>query len=440
MSLRVIDSGNPTLDANDLRRRGLYPDPNDYEPIVEACPRPALVTKPATIVAPEAWPERGYVHELVKVVQEFSDAPAVFALYAGLNVAGAACGRALSIPFGTTMMYTNQWTVLVADSTLSRKSVTLGESKRALERLMPERMGARCSPEGLIDELEEGPVRLFVFDELTGLLGGMTRDHMAGLREDYTSLFGGDTMRARTRTLGRKELSGVHLSMLAASNASWLGQYLKKKDLRGGFAARWLLVRAQSDRYNPFPEAIPRARRDLLEREMARLLDQAKTPRELRWSAGARALYSDGRERMEHRGGARCSAEMGAVRGRLADAALKLAVTLHFDELGGQGDELSELAVQRGLALAEFSIRSWESFLSNDLTEGEHAENCKRVLDLLRASEGGTATQRDILRGTHLKVKGLQEIEDTLTGSGQVRVFGAAKQSRVWRLVDEVPR
>jgi hypothetical protein len=179
---------------------------------------------------------------------------------------------ALPTSFGEVVP--NLWFMILADTTLTRKSTAMDMSIDLLVEIDPDAiMATDGSLEGLMQSLSMRPGRPSVFlrDEFTGLLESMTKkDYMAGMPEMLTKLYDGKY----AKRLLRKdviEIKDPRLILFAGGIKSRTQQLLTLEHVSSGFMPRFIFITAESDVKRVKPTGPP-IQRDLRERQA--LLDE----------------------------------------------------------------------------------------------------------------------------------------------------------------------
>jgi hypothetical protein len=181
------------------------------------------------------------------------------------------------LPTSFGNMLPNLWFMLLADTTLTRKSTSMDLSVDLLMEVDPDAvMATDGSIEGMLSALSTRPGRASIFlrDEVTGLLESMTRrEYMAGMAELLTKLYDGRTLK---RVL-RKETIEVRdpvLVMFAGGIRNRMQQLVTLEHVSSGFLPRFVFLTATSDMERVQPLGPP-TERDLGNREV--LLEEMRS-------------------------------------------------------------------------------------------------------------------------------------------------------------------
>jgi len=155
---------------------------------------------------------------------------------------------ALPTSFGTIVP--NLWFMILADTTLTRKSTAMDIATDLLIEVDPDAvMATDGSVEGLMTGLSMRPGRpsIFLRDEFTGLIEAMTKkDYMAGMPEMLTKLYDGKYSK---RMLRKEpiEIKEPILILFAGGIKNRTQQLLTLDHISSGFMPRFLFLTAESD-------------------------------------------------------------------------------------------------------------------------------------------------------------------------------------------------
>lgn len=157
---------------------------------------------------------------------------------------------AVQLPTSFGTLIPNLWFLLLADTTLTRKSTALDLATDLLidvdDRVI---MATDGSIEGLFTTLSTRPgmPSLFLRDEFSGLLEAMTKkDYYAGMAETLTKMYDG---KFQKRVLRREtiEVRDPVLIIFAGGIRTKILELLRPEHISSGFLPRFILIAAQSD-------------------------------------------------------------------------------------------------------------------------------------------------------------------------------------------------
>jgi len=391
------------------------------KPQVRPLPPPANgrggLEEQRTLLA-EAVPESGFLHDYVAFAIEATDAPEVFHLFCGLSALSALIGRRIWLPFGDGEIYPNLWTVIISGSSLYHKTSSLNIAVRML-REISEGPGLilpnEFSPEVLISNLADQPNGLFVWSEIKSALSMMERSYMAGTKELLTELY--DCPDRYTRRLKGQEYVIVNpvVSVLAATTLDWLIAGIKQGDVAGGFLARFIFVPATAKaREEALPPPTDKRRRREIAQQLARcgLADGAVD------FTLVRRTYEDWYYKTVDDLNQYPDRELFApFWSRLTIYAIKIAMLL---EASSTRDVLIRPeTMQQAIAVIEYLKASIRNLLTRELQLSKEHKSIESVFRVIESM--GAATNRDILRQTHMLDKDVQPILQTLCRAGRVK-------------------
>jgi predicted transcriptional regulator len=224
---------------NTLKLTGEATDDNTEVTLLTDEERQEISQQPPTFV--ERYTE--WARSLGDAAPQYHQAGAFIALSSLL--AGAV---RLPTSFGTIIP--NLWFMILADTTLTRKSTAMDIAMDLVADVDPDAMMATDgSLEGLMTSLAGRPGRPSVFlrDEFSGLLESMTKkDYMAGMAELLTKLYDGKTQ----KRLLRKEVITVKdpvLIIFAGGIKNKITSLLTYEQVSSGFMPRFVFITAESD-------------------------------------------------------------------------------------------------------------------------------------------------------------------------------------------------
>ena len=186
-------------------------------------------------------------------------------------LSGLLCG-AVQLPTSYGILYINLWFMLLADTTLTRKTTAIDQAMDLLVDVDPDVVLATDgSIEGLLSALalRTGRPSIFWRDEFTGLIEQMKkRDYYAGMAEMFTKLYDG---KYQKRIL-RKEIIEVRsprLIIFCGGIFSRMAQLLDYSYVESGFFPRFITITAEADvtqlrALGPMTTRNDTARQDLL--------------------------------------------------------------------------------------------------------------------------------------------------------------------------------
>ena len=154
----------------------------------------------------------------------------------------------LPTSFGTIIP--NLWFMILADTTLTRKSTAMDIAMDMIAEIDPDAVLATDgSIEGLLTSMATRPSRPSVFlrDEFSGLLEQITKkDYMAGMAELLTKLYDGK-MQKRILRKETIEVKEPVLILFAGGIKNKITSMLTTEQVSSGFMPRFIFITAESD-------------------------------------------------------------------------------------------------------------------------------------------------------------------------------------------------
>jgi len=199
-----------------------------------------------------AMPEGHFLTDWVRYCATRTDAAYEIHEAAGLTLLASATPR-IRLPLRSGRIGTNLYTLVVAESTISRKTTSKDFAKNAHKAAFTEQTicPGLSSPEGFFEHLSEQPWSTFYSDELGELLRKMqSAKFMAGFGGHLLELYaGGDHFyrRSSKRTRDNKpvrdeiKVTDAHLSILGLTTPVTL-EMLTRADIENGLLARFAIV------------------------------------------------------------------------------------------------------------------------------------------------------------------------------------------------------
>lgn len=344
----------------------------------------------------------------------------------------------LPTSFGT--MLPNLWFMILADTTLTRKSTAMDIAIDLLVEVDPDAiMTTDGSIEGLLQGLSGRPSRpsIFLRDEFTGLLESMTKkDYMAGMAETLTKLYDG---KMQKRLLRKESITVTKpvLIVFAGGIKSKTQQLLTLEHISSGFMPRFVFLTAESDTSRVLPMGPPIVRdtsgREALlqemwdmflhyDRELSSGPGIAIEPKKHTWNA---TLTPEAWLRFNKFEAAMMEAGVKSERAdiltpiydRLGKSTLKCATLLAASESRSDTVVVTELDILHAISYA----RRWREYAIDIIngvgkTAGEHEVD--RVLSTIRANPG--IARSTIMQRYHLTARSADALFQTIEQRGLV--------------------
>jgi hypothetical protein len=437
---------------------------------------------------------RGFLDDYVQFAQAAAPAaPALFHEALGVWLLSAISTRRVALDAEHAPLFPNLYILLVARTTLYRKSTAMNQAERVLRQagldylLLP----TEFSTEAMFDTLagmrhiNEADLprdvqireakgrffaaqRSFLVDEASSIFALAKRDYGSGLHEML--LKGYDAPVSWSKSLKTRGLVVVRrpcLSFMGATTPIMMNRYFGNEESESGLAPRFVFVTPDAPPIPPvWPDAIPvpqelsarlkqlhwllpfQAREKLTDEQLLDL-----DPRLLDAPAILRARFApEARRRMDAYVrtvgfdlAMNETDQTGAVYGRLVVTAKKVAMLL---AMGQMTEKPSELVISEANALAAIVIcERWrESYhrLTGDVALAASSKLDEKVIAFLAAAGREGATGRDITRGAGIRDR--RQLDDILTllaEDGKIEAFPRpprgerSRVTRAYRIVED---
>jgi hypothetical protein len=191
-----------------------------------------------------------FVEEYIEWAKTIGDAAPQYHQAGAFVILSSLLAGPIKLPTSFGTIVPNLWFMILADTTLTRKSTAMDLAMDIVTEIDPEAMLATDgSIEGLFASLQVRPGRPSVFlrDEFSGLLEAMTKkDYYAGMAETFTKLYDG---KYQKRVL-RKDIIEVKdpvLILFAGGIRERILQLLTYEHVASGFLPRFVFIAAESD-------------------------------------------------------------------------------------------------------------------------------------------------------------------------------------------------
>jgi len=363
-----------------------------------------------------AEPERGFLRDYCDYASELTDAPEHYHLFVGLGLLSAVLGRNVYIPFGAQKIFPNLWLILLAPSSVFRKSTCISMGRRILHRvdsslILPNEF----TPESLLAGLSTNPRGIFFWSEFGGALSCFDRSYMVGMKETLTDLY--DCPPSYTRKLKGEEfvIEDPCLSILAGTAMDWFLSKCKEGDVKGGFLARFVYVPAfektKSIAIPPKPDP----------GVAAKLIRELQEVREIEGEINIDLIKQCYEEwHLAHESELREENNVESLSGfwsRLEIYALKFAMLYHVSE--EKNLQISTFSLFKAIDLVELLKKNVRSMVKEQWVFGQDAKEKQKLLKIIRNKAG--ITRRKLLQNSNMLAKRFDVIVGTLKQEGNIQ-------------------
>jgi hypothetical protein len=405
------------------------------------------------LLSPEevAWAEaqETFVERYTKWASGLGDAATQYHPAAAFTILSALLGGRVKLPTSFGVLVLNLWFMILADTTLTRKSTAMDIGIDLLALVDDDAILATDgSVEGLMTGLQGRPNRPSVFlrDEFSGLIEQMTKkDYYAGMMETLTKMYDG---KMQKRILRKETITILNpvLIILAGGIKAKVQQLLSFEHISSGFVPRFVFITAESNTSRMQPLGPPTERdysgRDALIAEMQDIYSHYVVPIQEQgpgftlnkfkeWEAEltpeAWARYNKLEAMMMQAGLDSGKGDlMTPLYDRLSKSILKAAVLLAASEQRTDTVVVDE----NHLIIAINYGRGWRNY-ANEVVNGVGMNAFERELEkILRAIINNPGINRSrLMQNYHLTARTADAVFSTLEQRGQIT---ASRQGRGW--------
>jgi hypothetical protein len=266
---------------------------------------------------------------------------------------------------------------------------------------------------------------LLVYDEFRSFLMHVRKEYAAPIASLVTEKLerGVPIMFARKKD-GNAEVDIVPenfvLSFIASTTTPWLLESMRSSDMTGGMLSRFLLIEShKKNRLYELPPPINNDRMVALSKILCSVRDQYQKRTEFGFTRSARKIYSHIYRDIERSARKHGHPEYPSLVSRCPLYVKKLA--LINAAMFCRGDNMiHEEDVGTAMELVVGSIQSCDAIVDEAVAgDGHYARNLLRVKKMIASR--GKIQKRDLLRHSHMRVRDLDEVLDSLKEQGVVK-------------------
>ncbi|MDY6987952.1 MAG: DUF3987 domain-containing protein [Thermodesulfobacteriota bacterium] len=382
-------------------------------------------------------PGRGLFRDYLSFTSTFSEAPPVFHIFTMAHTVSCILGRSLWIQQGMDRVYPNLFTLLVAPSSLYKKSSSADICPKMLGRLslFKDRwLGKIGSPEGLFNGLKENNgFGCLYYPELGTLLAHSGAKYMEGVLDMLNELYDCPDFFSKTMAGGSRTAENVFLNVLAASQLDSMGRYIKESALLSGFLPRFTVV--FSEALQPHLTRRPAPNKQLEAKILKQLNDintAAKHPQEITLTSGAWSKFDTwGQEQFKRAMVA--PPEVQPMYGRIETHCLKYALIISLG-VSPTTAIIDAETLDVAINWADFVIESYTRLVLEELAFTDDDRRVKKVAKIIRSK--GSASKRDIVTSTRYKARDLEDVIRTLVVMGKIKQAKGPRGGLVYNWID----
>lgn len=414
-------------------------------------------------------------------------APEIFHEAMAMWLLATVATRRIKVNLGGQEIYPNLYVLVIAKTSLYRKSTAMGKAKEILKAagLEPLLLPTDVTPEALFDELagvkpanfdsmgmddrkewllgrSVAAQRSFMKDECSSIFANLKKDYNAGLTELLLEGYQGDggKLKKLLKSKGLISVKDMCLSFLGATTPVMYSKYITNEESENGFIARFAIITPEGippynvcDEPPPIPHSVvAQLRRMFLDvlpwhgnekPHGSDLMSEVVTPPVMSASVAPEALEQLGEYRKalnyDMLIGNDVEESKAAAYTRLGTMAVKVALLLAaVDTQSGQ----VRIEPHHAYAAQLLCERWRESLYRLDRDVARSAENGnEKVMNYLRTVGEKGATIRDIMRDCAIKQRNyLEDVLKALHEDGSIEKFdhkpdGAGRPSTRFRSI-----
>jgi len=206
----------------------------------------------------DSEPEETFIDRYVEYGWSVTDAPRQYHVAGGAIILSAIMAPQVVLPAQHTKIRPNLWAMILAGTTVTRKSTSMDLAVSTLAEVIPRddfMMGTDGSQEGILTELQQrdGKTSVFHRDEITGFIEAtVKKDYMAGLLQSLTSLYDGRPEKRPLRS-GTINVEKPRLIIWCGGIKTQMQEAVSVEHIRSGFLPRFIVVSGttSSDQMRP---------------------------------------------------------------------------------------------------------------------------------------------------------------------------------------------
>lgn len=419
----------------------------------------------------DLWALPDFMRDYIDIASKHTDAELGALVTAWLPAIAVNIGNKVWIRGNGKKQYCQIWSVLVGPSTIARKSTCIRLATHTLvpyqqklrelehsERETKQLVLHNVTNSKLISLLAKNPNRLLEFQELSSLLKSSTLKFNAGMKENLTALYDGDS-KIHANQDRTEFIENPALSITAASTPGWLYQGFENAAEQGsGFLQRFIycVIAPKDEDFDSDPEFTPPTLDDLyaydavyevfrsIPDNFELNLDLAERKQWLK--AHDRALniirHNNDDALLEYAGRIYnnvCGSLMIMItmmkqHRELKQAILNRRCKQFFEKLRVEGDTVNE-----ALYLCDYYLQNAIPMITI-VKEGGAWHDERRIIKHLKGKAGGEDSHSNIMNALHLKARDIHECMRNLMEKDMVECYEyrsrqGAKAIKMYRLI-----
>jgi hypothetical protein len=376
------------------------------------------------------------IKRYMSYTRRFSESPPAFHLATYFQTIACLVERNRYIIQGEDSIYPNLYTLVVAPSSLHKKTSAIRLLKKFLNRLQAMKgfIGQVGSPEGLFGALQEnGGSAVAFYSEAGQLLAqASSKKYMGDILEMLNDLYDCPDFYRKRLSSGAKTAKDVCFNLIGASQLDSLTKHVRESDLLSGFLPRFSVV--FEDRLQP--HMVRRPAPDIkLQNEIVSHLNEIRKacqePKAMDLNRNAWKYFVTWGNK-KHTQAIVAPPQIQPMYGRLETHALKLSIIIHLTRYP-QETEIDTTSTMAACDYAELVLKSYRRLVLEELTFTVNEQKLKRVSNLIR--DRGEVPHRDVLSGTRYNSNELKQLIQTLVEMGRIEAVKGSKGGKIWRWI-----
>lgn len=309
----------------------------------------------------DALPSRGFVRSYVEYAQGTTDANIAYHVASALSILTQTVPVDYCVPYASPL-WGNLYSLLVGDSSKSRKTAAINVAQRVLREAVPGSVGEiPGSQEGLYESLRAQQRQLIVYGEFGEFLAKSEQGYMMPLKTTLTNLWDAIPIGRALANNRRGAVQDPRLSLLCGVAPALLERHTEAADWTGGFLARFLTFYAEPERKFPTQPIDDHVKRQSIVQWIKNLSAPQTAPGRCLWlDAHGSEMWGDWWEHLQ-RSRDSANERVAAACSRSTSVAAKTALLLAWDigqARSGQDWYIGEPELKSALAIANLHLDS----------------------------------------------------------------------------------
>jgi hypothetical protein len=366
----------------------------------------------------------------------------------------------LKLPTSFGTISPNLWFLILADTTLTRKSTAMDLAMDIVMEIDEEiLMATDGSLEGLMTALSarDNIPSVFLRDEFTGLIEQMhKKDYMAGMPEFLAKLYDGKTMK---RLLRKEEIKvrNPRLIIFGGGIKSKMMRIVHSEHIESGFLPRFVIITAMSDISKVKPLGPPNeqnstGRADIIAElrkisaafpsqipvtKDGKVVGVSREPTEISMSTDAWVRFNELDQTLTQIGldAGDLSESLVPMNARLSMSILKCAMLIAASRSGGHPVVISKHDLLKAASFGD----SWRRYAQDVVVNVGKGELERKIGTILHAiQKKGSHPRSRLMQAYHLSAREMTEIENTLVNRGLITRGGEGRAVTYTSLTGEL--